>query len=159
MCATRQLYTIDKGKTWHETTTVSAHFTAGGGHVYFWSGGRLSMLASLPRRITSARLASTTIAALADGTIRDVEPIPGGVAALVSSRVRGQGWDTAPRVLLAKGATVQTLTLPTARGRLLAQGLTVAWPKLTVSATDFVANPARAAVWNTPDGGATWDAG
>ena len=117
------------------------------------------MLASLPRRITSARLASTTIAALADGTIRDVEPIPGGVAALVSSRVRGQGWDTAPRVLLAKGATVQTLTLPTARGRLLAQGLTVAWPKLTVSATDFVANPARAAVWNTPDGGATWDAG
>jgi hypothetical protein len=159
MCATRQLYTNDRGKTWHETTSVSAHFTAGGGRVYFWSGGRLSTLASLPRHTTSTRLASTTVATIADGTIKDVEAIPGGVAVLVSSRVRGQGWDTAPRVLLVKGTTDETLTLPTARGRLLAQSLTVAWPKLTVNATDFVANPTRAAVWNTPDGGATWITG
>jgi len=62
-------------------------------------------------------------------------------------------------VLIVKGTTVQTVTLPTARGRLLAQGLTAAWRKLTVNATDFVANPARAAVWNTPDGGATWATG
>ena len=40
-----------------------------------------------------------------------------------------------------------------------AQSLTVAWPKLTVNATDFVANPVRAAVWSTPDGGATWTTG
>ena len=78
---------------------------------------------------------------------------------LVSSRVHGQGWDSAPRVLLVKGTTVETETLPTARGRPLAENLTVAWPKLTVSATDFVANPARAAVWVSPDGGGTWSLG
>jgi hypothetical protein len=159
MCTTRQFYTDDKGKTWHETTSVSSHFAAGGGHLYFWSGGRLSTLISLPRHTTASRLATTTIAAIADGTIKDVEPIPGGVAALVSSRVHGQGWDTAPRVLLVKGTTVQTVTLPNARGRPLAQKLTVAWPNLTVDATDFIANPARAAVWNTPDRAATWDTG
>jgi hypothetical protein len=58
---------------------------------------------------------------------------------LVSSRVGGQGWDTAPRVLLVQSMTTVTETPPTARGRPLAQILTVAWPNLTVSATDFVA--------------------
>jgi len=129
-----------------------------GSRVYFWSGGRLSMLVSLPRQTSSTRLASTTVATLTDGAIKDVDPIPGGVAVLVSTRIHGQGWDTAPPVLIVTGTTLQTVTLPTARGRLLAQGLTAAWPKLTVNATDF-ANPARAAVWNTPDGGATWATG
>jgi len=117
------------------------------------------VLASLPRQTSSTRLASTTVAVLTDGAIKDIAPIPGGVAVLVSSRVHGQGWDTAPRVLVAQGTSVQTLTLPTARGRLLVQSLTVAWPKLTVNATDFVASPARAAVWSTPDSGATWTTG
>jgi PQQ-like domain len=106
MCSTRQLYTNDRGKTWHETTTISAHFTASAGRVYFWSGGRLSTLVSLPRRTSSTRLASTIVATFTDGTIKDVDPIPGGVAVLVSSRVHGQGWDTAPRVLIVKGTTV-----------------------------------------------------
>jgi outer membrane protein assembly factor BamB len=159
MCATRQYYTYDRGKTWHETATVSGHFTAASGRLYFWTPGRLSVLAELPRRTSSRRLASTTVATVTDGTIKRVEPIPGGVAVLVSSRVDGQGWDTAPRVLLVRGTTAQTETLPTARGRLLAQSLTVAWPKLTVSATDYVADPARAAAWVSPDGGGTWSLG
>jgi hypothetical protein len=49
-------------------------------------------------------------------------------AKLVSSRVHGQGWDTAPRVVLGRGSAVQTVVLPAARGRLLARTLTVAWP-------------------------------
>jgi hypothetical protein len=79
---------------------------------------------------------------------------------LVSSRVGGQGWDTAPCVLLVHSTTAVTETLPTARGRPLAQTLTVAPGRnLTVSATDFVANPARAAAWVSPDGGGTWSLG
>jgi hypothetical protein len=41
----------------------------------------------------------------------------------------------------------------------LAQRLTVTWPKLTVSATDFFPNPAGAAAWVSPDGGGTWSLG
>jgi len=159
MCATRRLWTSDGGATWRETTSVADAFAAGGGHVYFWSGGRLSVLAPLARRTSSTRLASTTVASFADGSIVDVQPIPGGVAALVSSRVHGQGWDTAPRVVLVRGTTAETSTLPQQRGRLLAQRLAVAWPKLTVTATDFVPTPARAAVWTSADGGASWGAG
>jgi hypothetical protein len=109
---------------------ISGHFTASAGRLYFWTPGRVSVLAQLPRHTSSSRLASTTVATLTDGTIKRVVPIPGGVAVLVSSRVHGQGWT-----------------------------LTVAWPKLTVGATDFVANPARAAVWVSPDGGGTWSLG
>jgi hypothetical protein len=159
MCATRQYYTYDRGRTWHETATVSSHFAASAGRLYFWTPTRLSLLAQLPRRTSSSRLAATSVATLADGTIKRVEPIPGGVAVLVSSRVHGQGWDTAPRVILVHGTTTDTETLPTTRGRPLVQTLTVAWPKLTVTATDFVANPARAAVWVSPDGGGTWSLG
>ena len=62
-------------------------------------------------------------------------------------------------MVVVKGTTAQTVTLPAARGRLLVQSLTAAWPTLTVNATDFVANPVRAAVWVSPDGGATWSLG
>ena len=159
MCSTRQYYTDDRGRTWHETATVSNHFEASAGRLYFWTPTRLSILAQLPRRTSSSRLAATTLTTIANGTIKRVEPIPGGIAVLVSSRVHGQGWDTAPRVLLVRGTTADTETLPTAPGRPLVQSLTVAWPKLTVSATDFVANPARAAAWVSPDGGGTWSLG
>jgi hypothetical protein len=47
------------------------------------------------------------------------------------------------------------VTLPAARDRPLAQTLAVAWPKPTVTATDLVASPARAAAW-VSGGGATW---
>jgi hypothetical protein len=159
MCATEQLYTNDGGKSWHETATVSDRFAAGGGRLYFWTSSRLSVLASLPRHTNSARLASTTVATITDGTIVQAAAIPGGLAVLVSSRVHGSNWDTEPRVLLVHGTTVQAVTLPTARGRLLVQKLTATGQHLTVTATDFVANPARAAVWVSPNGGATWSLG
>jgi hypothetical protein len=34
--------------------------------------------------------------------------------------------------------------------------LDVAWPAITVGASDFVVNPARTAAWSSSDGGATW---
>jgi len=75
-------------------------------------GTTLEALAQLPRRTSSSRLAATSVATVNDGTIKRVEPIPGGVAVLVSSRVRGQGWDTAPRVILVHGTTTETETPP-----------------------------------------------
>jgi hypothetical protein len=154
MCATRQYWTSSNGAYWHETTTLPEHFTTGGGRIYLWTGSRLSTLATIPRATSSSRLISSSLISFTDGTITDVKPIPGGVAALVSSRVHGESWDTTPRVVIVRGTSVQTVTLPAQRGRLLVQGLQVAWPKLTVTANDFVANPVRAAVWISSDGGA-----
>jgi hypothetical protein len=159
MCSTQQFWTIDGGAHWHETTTLPEEFVKGAGRIYFWTASRLGTLATVPRETSSSHLASTTVATVGDGTIKAVDPIPGGVAALVSSRVHGQGWDTAPRILLVHGTTTQTVTLPTTRGRLLAESLQVAWPELTVTATDFVANPQRTTAWVSTDGGATWSTG
>src|SRR5262249_56941355 len=80
MCATRQYYTDDRGRTWHETATVSNHFETAAGRLYFWTPTRLSVLAQLPRRTSSSRLAATTVTTIANGSIKRVEPIPGGVA-------------------------------------------------------------------------------
>jgi hypothetical protein len=57
---------------------------------------------------------------------------------------------------MVRGAAAQTVTLPATHGRPLVQRLAVAWPEITVEATDFVVNPARAATWVSQDGGATW---
>jgi hypothetical protein len=157
MCSSRQLWTNDAGRTWHETETIGPKFTAGGGgDVYFWTGGTLRRLGSFPRTTSSVHLTSHVVTSFNDGTIVDVEPTPTGVAALVSSRVHGQRWDSAPRVLVMRGGVAQTAQLPTIRGRFLATSLHVSWPNLTVSGTDFVADPARAVTWTSDDGGVTW---
>jgi hypothetical protein len=159
MCSTRQFWTVSDGAHWHETTTLPESFVKGGGQIYLWSANRIGVLTSAPRETSSSKFISSTLGSITDGTIVDVEPIPGGVAALVSSRVKGQGWDTAPRVLLVRGSNVQTITLPTYTGRPLVQSMDVDWPHITVNGTDFVANPVHAAVWLSPDGGATWSTG
>jgi hypothetical protein len=157
MCASRQLWTNDAGKTWHETETIGPNFTAGGGgDVYFWSGGTLRRLGSFPRMTASVHLTSHLVTSFTDGTIVDVEPTPTGVAALVSSRVHGQGWDTSPRVVVMTDGVAQTAQLPTVRGRVLATSVHVSWPTLTVTGTDFVADPARQVTWISSDGGLTW---
>jgi hypothetical protein len=157
MCASRELWTNDAGRTWQETLTVSSNFAAGGGGgLYFWTGGTLRLLGALPRNTSSVRLGSRVVASFHDGTIADVEPIPGGVIALVSSRVHGQGWDTAPRVVVVRNGSAQTVQLPTVRGRFLAGPLHVSWPNLTVAGTDFVREPIGHLTWASDDGGATW---
>jgi hypothetical protein len=159
MCATQQFWTASDGQHWHETTTLPENFVRSGKSLYFWTGTHLATLATLSRQVSSSRLVSSTLGSVTNGTIVAVEPIPGGVAALVSSRAKGQNWDNTPRVMIVKGKTVTTETLPAISGRLLVQSLQVDWPKLTVTATDYVANPARGAAWTSGDGGATWSAG
>jgi len=155
MCTTRQLFTTNDGVSWRPTSTLGSRFALGGGHVYSWAGGTLRMLGPLTTRST-ARLSSTAVASFADGSISDVEAIPGGVVALVSNRVNGEGWDTNPRVVLADGVAAQTVTLPMERGRILVDRVDVEWPKLTVVGTDYVVNPVRDATWVSEDGGAVW---
>ena len=157
MCASRQLWTNDGGGTWHETATVGPRFTVGGGgDVYFWNAGTLRRLGTFPRTIASVHLSSHVVATFTDGTIVDVEPTPSGVAALVSTRIHGQGWDTSPRVVIMQGGVAQTVQLPVVRGRYLATSLRVSWPNLTVAGSDYVADPARQVTWTSTDGGVTW---
>jgi hypothetical protein len=150
MCAIRKLWTNDAGRSWHETLALGDDLTAGGGELYWWKGGSLNIASFAPA-------SSKRIASIADGTIVAAAPIAGGIAALVSSRVRGQGWDASPRVLLVRGTTVQTLQLPAAsRTRVLGQELRAAGSRLTVTGTDFVAQPPVQVTWSSTDGGATW---
>ena len=106
----------------------------------FWTGGTLRRLGTFPRTTASVRLTSHVVASFTDGTIVDVEPTSRGVAALVSSRVHGQGWDTSPRVVVMQGGVAQAVQLPAVRGRFLATSLHVSGPNLTVAGTDFVAD-------------------
>lgn len=113
------------------------------------------MLGQIARR-TPSRLTSQTVAEFTDGRISDVEAIPGGVVAVVSSRIHGEGWDTEPRVVIVHGGTAQTVMLPMDRGRILVNHVDVDWPKLTVLGTNYVANPVRDAAWVSDDGGTDW---
>ena len=156
MCSTRQLWTADGGRTWHGTRTLSGAFAAGGGRIYFWQKGALRRLAPLPARATGTRLAAQTVASIANGTIVGAAAVAGGLAALVSNRVGGQGWDNAPRVLLANGGTARVVTLPSQPGDPLVQEIKSAGKRLTVTAVDFTEQPARTLAWTSADGGATW---
>ena len=138
-----------------ETTAIGSRFAVGGGHVYLWSGGTIRLLGPIARR-TPPRLTSQTLAEFSDGKISDVEAIPGGVVAVVSSRIHGEGWDTDPRVVIIHGSTARTVMLPMNQGRILVSHVTVAWPKLTVLGTNYVANPVRDAAWVSNDGGTDW---
>ena len=159
MCATRQLWTADGGRTWHDTRTLSGDFAGSGGRVYFWEGGTIRLLASLPTHASGARLGARTIASVANGTIVAVVPLDGAVAALVSNRVNGHGWDNTPRVLVVRAARAHLVTLPSHNGNPLAQSIKANGRRLTVSAVDYTDQPARTITWTSTDAGATWSAG
>ena len=157
MCATRQLWTTDNGATWHDAPGLTRSFATGGGEVYFWAKGTLRELGSLPR--SGAKTPSATaLATVSDGTIVGAVRVANGVVALISNRVAGQGWDNAPRVILATGGTATTVTLPRQPGYPLVQSIRAAGKAITVSATDFTADPAQTIAWVSDDGGATWSA-
>ena len=158
MCSTRQLWTSDGGKSWHATKTLSGNFVGSGGRVYFWEGGTLRTLV-LPAQASGARLAARTIESVRNGTIVAGIPTSSGIAVLVSTRVDGQGWDTAPRVIVASGSTGRVVTLPAQPGQPLAQTITASSNRLTVTAFDFTVQPARKLTWTSTDGGSTWSAG
>jgi hypothetical protein len=159
MCATRQLWTADGGRTWHDTRTLSDDFAGSGGRVYFWQDGALRLLAPLPAHASGTRLGARTIASVANGTIVAAVPFGGAVAALVSNRVDGHGWDNTPRVLLVHAARAHLVTLPSHNGNPLAQSIKANGRRLTVSAVDYTDQPARTITWTSTDAGATWSVG
>jgi hypothetical protein len=86
--------------------------------------------------------------------------MPGGVVALVSSRVAGIRWDNRPRLLIAqRRRKARVLRLPRVGGEVLARSVAVAWPAITVRGYDGVAftrGEEGTIEWRTIDGGGTW---
>jgi hypothetical protein len=155
MCSTRQFWTADAGRSWHETTAVGDDFTGTGKTVYWWNAGDLDAIAGFPREA----MRSNDVLRVTNGTVVDAAPVPGGIAALVSSRRNGLGWDTSPRVAIIRNGRTQIVTLPPQTGDILAQRLAVRWPRLAVVGTDFDPTPAKPVSWLSADGGATWSDG
>ena len=71
-------------------------------------------------------------AAKVKGAILDVDALPGGVAALVTRRVGGLGYDRVPTLLLGNVSTLRQRTLPGVVGDVLLRSLDVNWPGLRV---------------------------
>ena len=97
-------------------------------------------------------------AAAVKGAIIDVDPLPGGVAALVTRRVGGLGYDRVPKVLLGSVSALRQRTLPAVGGDVSAP-LDVAWPEIRVRGFDVTAFTRReegSVEWLSHDGGASW---
>jgi hypothetical protein len=160
MCTTTKLWTDDDGATWRATDAIGTNFTGAAGELYWWAGGDLHLIAPFPPAPSAKSLAAKLVEDMPDGTIVSGVPTPGGFAFLVSSRVGGQHWDTSPRVLLASGAAVQTVTLPAAPpGALLGQDIISSGETLTVDATNFGTDPVSQVSWTSEDDGQTWALG
>ena len=154
-CTTQQLWTGDGGRTWHPTKGVGWQFQGRGPYLYWWAGGTLDRVTPWPGR-AGVPLRSRRVTRFAGGTIVAAANVPGGVAALVSNRVGGSGWDNSPRVAVVRNARVRTIRLPSLPGTPLAQSISASWPRITVTGASY---PAGSAVtWRSVDGGARWTA-
>jgi PQQ-like domain len=155
-CRTRVLWTADGGRTWHETAAVTA-VAAGRGPFLFWrdaSGTRLMHVRRWPPR---GAIRSAAVAIVSSGRIAALTAVPGGVAALVTARVDGHGWDTAPRVLLYRNGKAAMLRLPATSGAVLVRSIAASWPVLVVHGGDFDRAGAPVPLtWRSRDGGRTW---
>jgi hypothetical protein len=156
-CKQARLWTADGGLHWHWTRQVVGEgFVGAASMLWWWHGGNLFRAAAWPpekrglRRLRVARVR---------GAIVDVKAVPDGVAALVTSRVAGIRFDNAPRVLLVRGPVKAVLTLPEVEGQVLARGIDVSWPQITVRGVDVTAfsrGEQGALTWRSADGGASW---
>jgi hypothetical protein len=158
-CGCRQvrLWTADGGGTWTRTPkAVGAGFAAAAGTLWWWRGASLYRAVQWPPGpggLKGARVAA------GKGAIVDVQPVPGGAAALVSRRVGGFGFDRAPLVRFVQNATLRDRVLPRVGGDVLVRSLEVSWPSIAVRAFDVTAFTRRqegSVVWLSADGGATW---
>jgi len=156
-CRMVRLWTNDSGVTWHRT-----HKAAGGGFVassaalWWWRGGRLYRSVTWPPSM--GKLEARWVAHL-PGVILEADAVPGGVLALVTSRVAGVGLDTSPRLLLVQGTRVSVLRLPRVGGDVLVSSLEAAWPSATVRGVDvtaFTRGEEGLVTWKTLDGGRSW---
>lgn len=158
-CGCRQvrLWTADGGATWHRTKQAAGNgFAGASGTLWWWRGGALSRAAAWP---PGARGLRPVAVAKVKGSFLDVEPIPRGVAALVTRRVGGIGFDWRPLVVLVQGRAVRRLLLPRTAGDVLVRSLAVAWPEIAVHGVDVTAFTRReegTVLWRSEDGGATW---
>ena len=156
-CKVVRLWTGDGGAHWHPTREAAGSgFVGSAGSLWWWRGGRLYRAASWPPR--SGSLHGRHVAHL-PGEIVDVDPVPGGVVALVSRRVAGLGLDTAPRLILVQGSQVRLLSPPASSGEVLARSVEAKWPELTVRGLDvtaFARDEDGDVTWRSHDGGLTW---
>ena len=158
-CACRQvrLWTADGGATWTRTPkAVGAGFAGAGGTLWWWRGGALYRAAAWPPGPGGLR---SVKAAAVRGAILDVETLPGGVAALVTRRVSGLGFDRTPVLLLGNGSALRRRTLPAVGGDVLVRSLEVRWPEIAVRGLDVTAFTRReegSVLWLSEDGGTTW---
>ena len=156
-CHPRILWTANGGRTWHETGAVT-ETTAGDGSRLFWltaRGKRLLQVRRWPPRRGAIR--SRVVAVVANGRLIELARVRGGVAALVSARVDGHGWDNVPRVLLYRNGRSSTLRLPQVSGSVLVRSIAAAWPTITVRGANFdAAGGIVSLVWRSRNGGRTW---
>jgi outer membrane protein assembly factor BamB len=161
MCATRQLLTTNNGATWRTLAAITGSFLTGAGRVYYWENRfdkSVLRVVTPVARSSEKRLGTTTLATITDGTIAGAARTAGGLVALLSNRHGGQGWDNAPRVIVVKGSSATTVSLPRQEGFPLAQRIEVAGQTVTVTGADFTEQPARNVTWVSRDGAATWTA-
>jgi hypothetical protein len=154
-CRTRILWTTDGGRRWREARGVGARFEVSGRRLAWHDGRTLRETAWPPARGT---VRSSVVARFSAQRIVGLEAAPGGFVALLSNRVRGQGWDNAPRVLVRRDGRSNVMTLPSTPGRVLARDLLVTWPRIVVAGRSYT--PVRGGTalvgWRSNDGGATW---
>jgi hypothetical protein len=158
-CGCRQvrLWTADGGATWTRTpSAVGSGFAAAAGTLWWWRGASFYRAAAWPPGrggLKGVRVAS------GKGAIVDVEPVPGGAAALVSRRVGGFGFDRTPLLRFVQNGSVRNRVLPAVGGDVLVRSFEVSWPEITVHGFDVTAFTRRqqgSVLWRSEDGGATW---
>ena len=157
-CRQRRVWTQDGGVSWRPTSAaVGTGFIGSAGTLWWWRGGSLFRATHWPPG--AAGLKGARVGRL-QGRIVDVHGMPGGVVALVSSRVAGIRWDNRPRLLIAqRRRKARVLRLPRVGGEVLARSVAVAWPAITVRGYDGVAftrGEEGTIEWRTIDGGGTW---
>jgi hypothetical protein len=159
-CGCRQvrLWTADGGATWAPTPkAVGNGFAAANGTLWWWRGGVLYRAAAWPPGPRG--LKGVKAGKVKGGAILDVRPIPGGVAALVTRRVAGLGFDRVPTLLLGNVTSLRQRTLPPVVGEVLLRSLEVSWPEIRVTGFDvtaFTRGEGGLVEWLSADGGATW---
>jgi hypothetical protein len=158
-CRQARLWTADGGVTWHRTqAAVGGGFVGSAGTLWWWRRGRLYRAAEWPPGPKGLR---PRHAAHLPGVIVDADPVPDGVAALVTRRTSGLGLDNSPQLLLVQGGSARVLRLPRVPGDVLAQSVEASWPTLEVRALDttaFARGERGSVTWTSTDGGETWAA-
>jgi hypothetical protein len=156
-CKQVRLWTADGGGTWTRTPkAVGSGFVGASGTLWWWRGGSLYRAASWPPGRGGLKGVK---AATVKGAILEVDAIPGGVAALVTRRVAGLGFDRVPLLLLGNASALRQRTLPAVGGDVLLRSMEVSWPQIRVDGFDvtaFTRQQQGLVQWLSADGGTTW---